>query len=284
MSIIELIKLRTSWRNYASSKLKPEVLEQIQNYLSQEFIGPFGNQSKFFLIENDQKEEKIKLGTYGFIKNAPYFIVGKIRPDRNSFFDYGYLLEKIILFLTEMDLGTCWLGGTFKREQISWQIPMNSDELIPAITPAGYKAGSRSIRDSVIRLAAGSKKRKEWGKLFFENDFKSELKPDNQNYHTMLEMVRIAPSASNKQPWRIVHAGSCYYFFLCRTKNYQKVFKSIDIQEIDLGIAMYHFEAAARELDQNGRWKRNLSLKKLRDDWEYIISWDDSSNSKNGQK
>ncbi len=35
------------------------------------------------------------------------FIVGQALPGKQAFLDYGYLLEKIILELTSMKLGTC---------------------------------------------------------------------------------------------------------------------------------------------------------------------------------
>jgi len=60
-------------------------------------------------------------------------------------------------------------------------------------------------------------------------------------------MVRIAPSASNKQPWRIVKIEGAWHFFLERTKGYGdgiifKLLKLADIQRLDMGIAMCHFE------------------------------------------
>ena len=70
----------------------------------------------------------------------------------------------------------------------------------------------------------------------------------------------MAPSATNKQPWRIVRAGLDWHFLLRRTKGYGKgspVFKLLriaDLQRIDLGIAMCHFALVARECGLDGRW------------------------------
>ena len=66
---------------------------------------------------------------------------------------------------------------------------------------------------------------------------------------TAIEMVRIAPSASNKHPWRVVldETGKSFHFFMERTPGYNNnpLLKS-DLQRIDTGVAMYHFEAAVK--------------------------------------
>ena len=70
-----------------------------------------------------------------------------------------------------------------------------------------------------------------------------------------LESVRLGPSASNRQPWRIVREGAAFHFFLPRTPGYDKMTGEIHLQEVDMGIAMCHFELAAEELGIGGNWK-----------------------------
>ena len=76
----------------------------------------------------------------------------------------------------------------------------------------------------------------------------------------------MAPSATNRQPWRIVRAGRAddagydWHFHLQRTKGYGKgsplfaALRIADLQRIDLGIAMCHFDLVAREAGLDGRW------------------------------
>jgi hypothetical protein len=79
-------------------------------------------------------------------------------------------------------------------------------------------------------------------------------------FAAVLEGVRMAPSASNKQPWRIVRTGADWHFYLQRTKGYGKgspIFRLLrltDLQRVDLGIALCHFELAAREAGLAGEW------------------------------
>ena len=92
-------------------------------------------------------------------------------------------------------------------------------------------------------------------------------------------MVRLGPSASNKQPWRILRIGRSWHFYLQRTPNYRegflyRMFTQADLQRIDMGIAMCHFELTARELGLPGMWvNTNPGIDKLDDLTEYIVSW-----------
>ena len=71
-----------------------------------------------------------------------------------------------------------------------------------------------------------------------------------------LESVRIGPSASNRQPWRIIREGASCHFFLARTPGYDKMTGEIRLQEVDMGIALCHFELAAEELGIAGSWQQ----------------------------
>lgn len=53
-------------------------------------------------------------------------------------------------------------------------------------------------------------------------------------------MARLAPSAVNKQPWRIVVADNKAHFYLKRSKGFGHEGK-LDMQMIDMGIALCHF-------------------------------------------
>jgi len=110
--------------------------------------------------------------------------------------------------------------------------------------------------------------------MFFDGSFSRPLSAIAAGkFAQVLDMVRLAPSASNRQPWRIVRDGNAFHFFLQRTPNYSGFTKSADLQRVDMGIAMCHFELAARESDYTGKWidsEPNLDLPELT---EYIISW-----------
>jgi len=237
--------------------------------------GPFGNKLKFILIsKDDYVNQELKLGTYGFIKGARYFIVGLSKPGEHVLVDFGFLFEKIILELTELGFGTCWLGGTFTRKEFNKTVNAEKDEIIAAISPVGYPTEKRTPNDRLIRMGAGSKTRKPNNKLFFTEEFKKALDLDKcEKFKPALEMLRLAPSASNRQPWRIIKENNSdiFHFYLERDKNYQKINKKVDLQMIDMGIAISHFDLVASESNLSGRWNV-LDLNNINSS-EYICSW-----------
>lgn len=276
-SIVESIRIRTSSRSYDKRPVEPEKRKQIEDYLSSNKKGPFGSTVRFQLFgfaEGGQDQTK-NLGTYGVIKGARLFIVGSVINADKAMEDYGYCMEKNILMVTSLGLGTCWLGGTFKRSSFAKKIGLSANEIMPAVSPVGYATEKKTLTDSLFKFLARSKTRKSWKELFYSNDFNTPLREsDAGRYATCLEAVRLAPSASNQQPWRILkkEESNIFHFYLKRTKTYAKAIKRIDLQKVDIGIAMCHFELAARELGLTGSWQQQGNQTNP-EDKEYIVSW-----------
>jgi hypothetical protein len=215
------------------------------------------------------------LTTYGVIKGARQFIVGTVEKQPMAMEDYGYCMEQNILKATSMGLGTCWLGGTFKRRGFADKIRIDDGELLPAISPVGYPRETRSVVDRIFRYVAASDKRKPWNELFYLHDTDHILDEQNSGgFRDPLECVRMAPSASNKQPWRIVKGKGqdAFHFYLKRTPGYENVVKYVKLQNVDMGIAMSHFELAAKELGLKGDWRADDPQIKPAG-MEYIVSW-----------
>ncbi|MFH1214132.1 MAG: nitroreductase family protein [Candidatus Neomarinimicrobiota bacterium] len=274
--VIQIIRQRSSQRSYSGEPLNALHRAKISVMLNEIGHGPFGNRVRFSLVsmQDENSDKPVKLGTYGFISGARDFIVGTIGRDQNACEDYGYLLERIILQVTDWGLGTCWLGGSFNKSAFARAIDLAENEIIPAVTPIGYTATRRTLRDQVIRLAINSKVRKPWSEIFFNQTFAQPLTTQAAGeFVEVLEMVHLAPSASNKQPWRILKTGEGFHFFLRRTPGYGSAFKA-DLQKVDMGIALSHFELTAREMNLPGCWKMLNPELSLPDDWIYTVSWE----------
>jgi|SRR5680860_137773 len=278
-SITEIIKKRLSVRTYIAQPLPPEIIETVREFFSN-LRGPFGGAVRFELIERHLalKESNAKLGTYGVIRGATTYVIAVVEKADKDLEDFGYTLEKQILYATSLGLGTCWLGGTFKKSEFGKAIEQKNHEILPCITPIGYSSRKKSLIDSAMRYVAGSKNRKSWDELFFNCDFSHRLpKSEAGKYVTPLEMLRLAPSASNKQPWRIVKDKNKSHFYLQHTKGYAKLM-AYDLQRVDMGIAMCHFEMTAQELGLDGKWQisdpGDISTPQ---DTEYVVSWIEGS-------
>ena len=207
--IEKIIKQRFSCRAYLDKPIDEHHQQLLMDFLKSNCHGPLGTHARFALVaatEYDRKSLK-GLGTYGFIKNATGFIVGAMEQGFKNLEDYGYLMEHAVLFATDLGLGTCWLGGSFTKSSFAKKISATSTEIIPAVTAIGYIARNDNIRGQ-IRMRAGAQHRLPKEQLFFDRKFGNGLDEDEIGvYADVLEMVRWAPSASNKQPWRIIRNG-----------------------------------------------------------------------------
>jgi nitroreductase len=277
MPILETIKLRTSCRTYCAKPIEPDKLTELKDFLASNKEAPFGSVVRFRLLNLDHQEigNLKNLGTYGVIRGASQFIIGAVQNHPMAMEDYGYCMEMNILKATALGLGTCLLGGTFNRSGFAQRISLKEDELLPVISPVGYAGDKKTIIDRTFRWMAGSDKRKPWDELFYDGNRENPLKRESAGAYEMpLECVRIAPSASNKQPWRIIKGSGqeAFHFYLKRTRGYENIIKDIKLQNVDMGIALCHFDMSAKELGLKGDWNVNNPHIKS-DGMEYIVSW-----------
>lgn len=280
--ITELIRQRFSCRRHPDRAIAADTQAQLQAYLIDLHRGPFGTVCRFELIAaNEQDRHALKgVGTYGVIRNAQGFIVGAVGPGAKNLEDFGYLMEYAILFATGLEIGTCWLGGSFTKSGFAKKIGATADEIVPAVTSIGYIADQSKTEDWIRRRAGGAS-RLPAEQMFFEGQFGNPIQAGNIGaYADVLDMVRWGPSASNKQPWRIVHVGDAWHFYLQRTPGYAKdsllgkLIGVADVQRIDMGIAMCHFGLSAMEFNLSGGWRINEpDVKKPDKNTGYIASW-----------
>lgn len=274
--IKDTILKRTSVRSYLKKEIDENLISHIESILSNENQTPFNNTAKFYLVDKQNfSDQKLKLGTYGFISGSRYFIVGTIAKSNHCLEDFGFAMEQIILQLTDLGLGTCWLGGTFKRSEFEKTIQIEKNQIIPAITPVGFPPSQKSFKERIIKSLVKAKTRIPFTKLFFQNNFETAISDDvNPEYKEALEMVRLAPSAENAQPWRVVLTESNkFHFFLKRKRIVEKTFPKIDLQKIDMGIAMNHFELYLNTSGFKVKWSTDEDIKSLENDYlQYIAS------------
>ena len=110
--------------------------------------------------------------------------------------------------------------------------------------------------------------RKPAESIFFKDAFDMPISKDDELYD-VLELVRIAPSALNKQPWRILVKDKKIHLYLERTENFPK--QQTDTEMINIGIALRHITVGLDNL------KQNYTIQKLDDaprhnSYEYVVS------------
>lgn len=251
IDVKETIKRRVSTRSYEEKSLTKKDKRKLIDF-NASLTNPFGVDVKVQYISKDKGAEDVQLGTYGTIRGAKDFLAITVKDQPYAMEAVGYQFENLVLYATDMGLGTVWLAGTFNRKDFKNVIEISDADLFPCICPVGYPGQKRSFIEKITRASLGSKKRKEWDKLFFLDDFsKSLTKEDAGRYADALDMLRLAPSATNAQPWAVVKEGDKFHFF-CNYKN--SINNDIKkIKHLDLGIALSHFHQTAMSDGLNGK-------------------------------
>ena len=274
--IVDIIRARQSCRSYSTRPLEPEKLQALSAYIDDiNTILPIKARIRLVTHASANQAEPVKLGTYGVIAGASLFLAGSIAVQEEKAEILGYHLEKVILFATGLGLATCWLGGSFNRHDFQHALPLAADETLAVISPVGYGHEKHHLLDKMIRFIAKSDRRLPWSSLFFISWPDQPLDPEQAgDFRQALDMVRLGPSASNRQPWRVIKDKQGYHFYLMRTKGYIRM--PYDMQRNDVGIAMCHFELTAQAADLPGKWCSGGDAGALPDQpdgMEYIATW-----------
>lgn len=271
-SVADAVRKRRSVRTYDKRPLSESDRQAVLD-LMKSAGNPFGVPVRIHFAEKSLEEGGEKLGTYGVIKGASAFLGVSIPDVDLAALAAGYEFEEIVLRLTNMGLGTVWLAATFSRSSFASAMDIPKGALFPAISPVGYPAKPRAF-ESLMRSVARSSSRKGWEELFFEGGFGNPLsKEASGDYSEPLELLRLAPSAVNAQPWRVVKDGGTFHFF-----TVHKADASPDeamIKQVDLGIAVCHFHLAVKEAGVDGGFQvvSELACEEAPENAHYVISW-----------
>jgi len=279
--ITDTIEDRFSCRTFVNTPIAEAKRRDLSRVVSSITTGRLGSPLRFeLLVATEEDRSALKgLGTYGFISGNTGFIAGAVGAGERNLEDYGYRLEEILLYASSLGLGTCWLGGSFTRSSFAARIALSTSESMPAVIAVGYISERRTLMDRLIRWAAAPSSRLSWEQLFFDGSFGRALStPAAGPYVTPLKMVQLGPSASNKQPWRVLKQGTDWHFYLRRSAGYRGRGRGVlgvaDMQRLDMGIAMSHFELTATEVGLSGTWAINDPGIELPDELtEYSVTW-----------
>ncbi|MGV2644551.1 nitroreductase Nfs, partial [Clostridium perfringens] len=126
-----------------------QIIKDLEEYISK-VDNPFKINIRISLIKKDNFKNEIKLGTYGVIKGANYYLVAACEDKDFALQTLGYTLEKVILYCTSLGLGTVWLGGSFSRGDFAKAINLKDNEILPIVSPVGYEGGKKSLLASII--------------------------------------------------------------------------------------------------------------------------------------
>ena len=277
MNTFEAITARKSVRTFNGLKLDDNILSELRAFRDSLNNAGTSEPACFKGIKRpqiaiiDDAHQAGKLGTYGVISGARSFAIMAYGEDWAEQVLAGYLFEKAVLECTRQGISTCWLGGTFNRA--GFQEAYNSltssvnnvnpiaDNIVGIVSPLGHSTHKTRFAERVMRRVARSAHRHP-----FKNLFKGIEPPTQQLIDTLcngntsgisleealkaaLEMMRLAPSSRNSQPWRAttetdMDGAISTVRIECVTDN--------KFSKIDFGIGLYHFIGSLAETGHTG--------------------------------
>jgi nitroreductase len=262
----EMIQKRRSVRSFNGTPLSIKDKNELQAFIDA-LKNPFDVPIDFRL-----------LGTKEYSVSSPViigedtYIAAKVAKQKYFEIAFGYSFEAVCLFAESLGLGTVMLAASLSRAAFEKAMKVGENEVLPLASPVGYPAEKKSIRETVMRKALKADDRIPFEELFFENDYKTPLSKEKAGvFAEALEMVRWAPSAGNKQPWRAVLQGDTVHFYECKTMRENALG---DIQKVDIGIALAHFDLTMQEEGHEGAFIEANPHHEMPDNFEYIISYE----------
>ena len=271
MTTIETIKKRKSCRTFNKDVINYAIVKILDDYLNINSKTITGEMIQLSIVQKSLEDKKLKLD-YGGIKGQTTYLLGTTVSSHYSRINYGYIMEKVVLKAIDLGLSSCWVG-TFDKNYFR-DIKVEEGHEIPGIVILGFPDYKPTRWDKIIRFSVKASKRNSWENLFFNYNMNTPLTPENvNNYRDSLEMVSLAPSSGNTQPWRIYYDEKTHEFHFFK-KIINKKYEESGMHDIDMGIALSHFELTSVQKGLSGKWVI-VDKEKIKqpDDLEYIITW-----------
>ena len=216
------IPRRRSFRSFRQEPLDEELTESLVDFLS-ELTPPEPDIDWNF--DTLPYLDMVRLCASGPGVKAPLYLVLRAERKRFSLQDCGYLGEMAALYLTAMNVATCWQGSV--------TIANNADfpDSLPFVTALAI-----GMSDEPFRQGADEFDRKPYEKVAFNQV---------EAYRPILEMGRLAPSSFNRQPFVFVTDDRQRIHLFRRQKLIANPITEF-AQCVDAGAALAHLELGAK--------------------------------------
>jgi nitroreductase len=250
MSLLKAIELRVSTRSYDKRLVESEHLQRLLT-LSQSAVRLVDTPLRVELISGADRTQRIltyMIGSYGLVLTPPHVLVGVIPPhDIAARLDLGFVLEQMVVEASRLELGTCWITGSYDAERAGKAVELEAGEVAAAIIALGYPSqrGWGRLHTGAIRRLAGGHKRKPLKDIVFSDRWAEPWSADDADpiLTSILDLARLAPSGVNRQPWRFI------------VRSHDIVLALTQPKPIDAGIVMAHVALGAEVLGRKGRWE-----------------------------
>ncbi len=260
----EVVMGRKSVRTYDGRKLTPDDLKSVKDCAAC-ITNPWDIKIDWVFLDAEEYGLSSpvlageKMYITGLVDKVPYADVA-----------FGYAFEQLVLHAWSLGIGTVWIGGTMKRDLFERSAGLTEGRRMPCVSPLGYPAARKAVKEVMMRKGVKADVRKPLSELFFDGDLSTPLE-ETGSVAKVMELVRWAPSAVNKQPWRIIRKDGGYHFYVKHDKGF--VSDAVgDMQKIDMGIALYHFVRGLEEEGLTPAVSMDAPSIEVPEDMEYIAT------------
>lgn len=234
---LETLEKRHSVRSYSDVPLNTETEKELEADINMINSHEAGFHFTLFFNQGDPfKGFRRSYGMFRGVRNYLAAVVDTSFPDAHE--RAGYFAEQFVMKLTELGLGSCFVGGTYDAASVPVQI--RADWKLLFLVAFGHEGGKTSMISS---LTAKMAHRHERLPRDFFSGSDTELNAARKKFPWIdkaLRAVAAAPSALNRQPVRIS---------LLESEGASTLVAGVSDPNpgnlIDLGIAKFNFAAVA---------------------------------------
>lgn len=255
--LYEAILKRRSVRRYAPEPLDSETLRAVQRLVDS--VHPLVPNNHLIVNRRDDlvRQDLVSLlGGYGRLITPPHALAPYIVGERYLLTDLGYRVEQVVVRMSALGIGSCYIGTLPKEEEIRRELGIPAGGRIGALVVFGRPASSLTGRsfNQILRTALGRTREPDLTRIFFRDSLDNPAQPPDTLRPLLLAAAR-APSACNAQPWRFLWRADHLTLFV--TRNNAKYGRGPAEQYClyDGGIAMANVALALEALGMPGSWK-----------------------------
>ncbi len=239
------IENRVSRRKFEKEPITSWEKEKINSLINQ--LNETSGLTMTFIEDGSSAFQKLRK-SYGLFTNVRSLILMKGKKDDKDLQEkIGYYGEVLVLAITNLDLGSCWVGGTFDKDEI---IIDNGEELVCVVVVG--KVAAPSFKERIMRSAIHRKVKSMEERIISDS-------PLTEWVENGMKAVLLAPSAINSQKAMFKYENNILS---------AQIANDYPMDMIDLGIAKKHFEIGAKgkfELGNRGIFHFNNDNKSEKD-------------------